>query len=440
MHHDDFQKHEGRIFTKSFFALLALVLIGVYFVGLRCVRGIGAVSNMSDGFPWGIWLTYDVATGTAIACGGYAVAILVYIRHHMHYHSLIRSCILTSMFGYGLAGLSVMVDLGRPWNVYNFFVPSQWQFNSVLFEVALCVMAYTVVLVIEFLPAILYSIETSEWRRLRQFVDGLHPVLAPDREKLLSGIEKVRSTAGWLRPKLDRILIFFIVLGIALPTMHQSALGSMLLIAATKLNPLWHTGFLPLLFLINCIYIGYSMVILESLISSFAFRRPYETKELSGLAGIIPWLTVIWLSIVLGDLAWRHQLGAAVRFDFYSCFFLVEFALVAIGSIILFRGNNRNSPRWIFVSAVLIVLGGGLYRFNVYLIGYNPGPGWQYFPSLAELMITVSIIAFEILGYQLLVKLVPVLPKLHLHGHGKPQEKVHDQNRNEIKPREAVAG
>ena len=427
MHHDEFQKQEGKIFTRSFFVLLALVLIGAYLVCVRCLKGLGAVTNMSDGYPWGIWITYDVATGTAIACGGYAVAILVYIRHHMHYHPLIRSCILTSMFGYALAGLSVMVDIGRPWNAYNFFVPSQWQGNSVMFEVALCVMAYTVVLIIEFLPAILYSLEKSEWRRLREFVDNLPPALAPDRSKLDSRIDKVRAAAGRARPLLDKVLIFFIVLGMTLPTMHQSALGSLFLIATTKLHPLWHTGFLPLLFLINCIYIGYSIVILESVISSYAFKRPFEVKELSGLARIIPWLTVIWMSVVLGDLAYRHQLGAALRFDFYSCFFLLEFGLIALGSGILFRQKNRWSPRWLFVSAVLIVLGGALYRFNVYLIGFNPGPGWTYFPSLPEIMITVSIVAFELLAYQVLVKLVPVLPKIHLHGHGKTGKKKSEQ-------------
>ncbi len=429
MHHNDFQKQEGRLFTKSFFVLLALVLIGAVLIGLRFTKGLGAVSNMSDGFPWGIWLAYDVATGTAIACGGYTVAILVYIRHNMHYHPLIRSCVLTSMFGYALAGLSVMVDLGRPWNVYNFFIPSRWQLNSVMFEVAMCVMTYTLVLIIEFLPGILYSLETSEWRRLRAFANWLHPALAPDQEKLSGLIDKVRRTAGVIRPWLDKVLIFFIVLGITLPTMHQSSLGSLLLIAATKLNPLWHTGFLPLLFLVNCIYIGYSVVILESLISSYAFKRPYEVKELAGLAGIIPWLTVIWLGIVFGDLAFRHQLSAAFRLDFYSGFFLAQVLLVLAGSVLLFRARNRTSPRWLFVSAVLIVLGGALYRFNVYLIGFDPGSGWRYFPSLAELMITVSIVAFEILGYQILVKLVPVLPRIHMHGHGKPHGTHHIENK-----------
>ena len=422
MGHDQFQKQEGRILTTSFFVLLSLSLLGIILIAVRCVRGIGAVSNMSDGYPWGIWIAYDVATGTAIACGGYAVAILVYIRNHMRYHPLIRSCILTSMFGYGLAGFSVMIDLGRPWNAYNFFVPSKWQVNSAMFEVALCVMAYSTVLIIEFLPAILYSLETSRWRRLQMIMTSLQPIFAPDKEAVLGKIGYVRAAAAWLRPRLDRVLIFIIVLGITLPTMHQSSLGSMLLIAATKLHPLWHSPLLPLFFLINCIYIGYSIAILESVISSYAFRRPFELRQLSGLAGIIPWLATLWLAVVVGDLSWRGQLGAVWKFDLYSCFFLLEFALLGFGSLILFSNRNRHSPRWLFVSAALIVLGGALYRFNVYLIGFNPGQGWSYFPSLAEVMISVGIVAIELLGYQVLVKTVPVLPRIGLHrySHARP--------------------
>lgn len=415
MSHDDYQIHRARILTPSFWILLALTVIGFALIAVRFIKGIGAVSNLSDGYPWGIWITYDVATGTAIACGGYAVAILVYIRNKMHYHPLIRSAVLTSLFGYGLAGFSVMVDVGRPWNAYNFFVPSQWQANSAMFEVALCVMAYTNVLFIEFLPAVLTRLQQTNWSRARAFLDRYHGKFGLDTPVVLEKLETLRLWAIRMQPRLDKVLIFIIVLGITLPTMHQSSLGSLLLIASTKLHPLWHTGFLPLLFLINCLFIGYSIAILESIISSYAFKRPFETDQLSGLASITPYLTVIWLSVVVGDLIWRGQLGNALRFDFYSGFFLLEFGLVASGSVLLFSKKRRQSPRWLFVTAVMIVLGGALYRFNVYLIGFNPGQGWRYFPSLAELMITVGIVAFEILGYQVLVKLFPVLPRLHGH-------------------------
>ena len=414
MGHHEFQKQEGKILTPSFWILLSLVAIGMALIVYRAAKGIGAVSNLSDGYPWGIWITYDVATGTAIACGGYALAILIYIRNRMQYHPLMRSCLLTSLFGYGLAGFSVMVDLGRPWNAYNFFVPSQWQGNSAMFEVALCVMAYTLVLLVEFLPAILYSLENSRWRRLGLILTALTPIAQPGQDKVRGSVASVRSAAAWLRPRLEKVLLVFIVLGIALPTMHQSSLGSMLLVASTKLHPLWHTPFLPLLFLINCLYIGYGIAIVESILSSFLFRRPYEVHLLSGLARIVPWLTLAWLGIVLGDLVWRGQSSAALRFDGYAVSFLLEVVLLVVGALILSRAGHRTSPRWLFVSAASIVLGGALYRFNVYLIGFNPGPGWIYFPSLAEILISVGIVALELLGYQVLVKLVPVLPKIPL--------------------------
>ena len=283
-----------------------------------------------------------------------------------------------------------------------------------MFEVALCVMAYTTVLLLEFLPAVLTTLEKTKWKTLQLLLDMLYARMGMKRpERIGDRLDSVKELAVWLKPRLDKVLIFVIVLGITLPTMHQSSLGSLLLIASTKLHPLWHTGFLPLLFLINCMFIGYSIAILESIISCYAFKRPFETKELSGMAKIIPWLTVIWLSVVIGDLAWRGQLAAAVSLDFYSAFFLLEFCLVAGGSLLMFSGKKRESIRWLFVSAALIVLGGALYRFNVYLIGFNPGKGWHYFPALAELLVSVGIVAFEILGYQVIVKILPVLPKLH---------------------------
>ena len=147
------------------------------------------------------------------------------------------------MFGYGLAGFSVMVDVGRPWNAYNFFIPSKWQANSAMFEVALCVMAYTTVLLLEFLPAVLTTLEKTEWKTLQLLLDMLYSRIGMQRpERIGDRLDKVKYLAAWLKPRLDKVLIFIIVLGITLPTMHQSSLGSLLLIASTKLHPLWHTG------------------------------------------------------------------------------------------------------------------------------------------------------------------------------------------------------
>lgn len=388
--HDEYHIHRAKILTPSFYVLLMMTLLGFFFMGVRFVKGIGAVTNLSDGYPWGIWIVYDVATGTALACGGYAMAIIIYIMNRMTYHPLIRSALVTSMFGYMLAGLSVMVDLGRYWNAYNFFVPSRWQINSVMFEVAVCVMAYNVVLAIEVLPAILERLANSSSARF----------------------SKIKSIARKVYPKLDKVLIFFVILGITLPTMHQSSLGSMFIIAKSKVHPLWYTGFLPLLFLINALFIGYSVVIFESFITSVSFNRPFE-KEVRVLSKVIPYLTGVWFIIRFADLINRNQLGLAFAGDYYSILFLAETFLMGGGAFILIWKQYRCSPRWVFISALMLCIGGGFYRFNVYLLSFNPHGNWSYFPSLPEFFITMGMVSFELLGYMVLVKLFPIMPKAH---------------------------
>lgn len=421
-HHDEFQTLKGKIFTRPFFILLSLVLVGFFFIAVRYVKGIGAVTNLSDGYPWGIWIAYDVATGTALACGGYALALLIYIMNRWKYHPLIRSALLTSLFGYCLAGFSVMVDLGRYWNAYGFFLPQRWQANSIMFEVALCVMTYSMVLLIEFLPAVLYTLEHSKWRWVRDSSHWLYDRLINREDKLHSRLATLSRVAGHVQVRLDKVLIFFIVLGITLPSMHQSSLGSMMIIAGQKLHPLWHTGFLPLLFLINCIFIGYGIVILESIISSYSFGRKYEVHELSGIARLVPWIAGVWLTVRFGDLIWRGQVANMFALDFNSLFFLAEAGMISTATFMLVKKSHRHSPRMLFLSAALLVLGGGLYRFNVYLIGFDPGQGWHYFPSFAEFMITVGIVALEVLLYITLVKIFPVMPNPDKHYEQEQEE------------------
>jgi Ni/Fe-hydrogenase subunit HybB-like protein len=407
-----YRRVKRRICTKPFFVLLTLSLVGLFFIAVRFAKGIGAVSNLSDGYPWGIWVAYDVAIGTAIACGGYAVAVLIYIRNRWQYHPLIKSAILITLFGSCLAASSVIVDIGRPWNAYGFFVPTHWQPTSAMFQLGVGIIGFCVAQAIEFFPALMSTLERGP-RLLRRLVarpEGWSGDLSRSRgtDGALPGMPPV--AASQLSVRLNRSLIMIVVIGILLPTMHQSALGSLMLIASTKLHPLWHTALLPLLFLINCIYLGYAMVVLESLISSLILEREYQSEELAELARLIPWLTIAWLAIRVGDLVQRDQLSAVFHGDFYSGFFLAEFFLMAFGAVPLFSREQRRSPRRLFISAALMLLGSGLYRFNVYLIGFNPGTGWHYFPSFAEVMISVGIVSLEVLGYQLLIKILPELP------------------------------
>jgi Ni/Fe-hydrogenase subunit HybB-like protein len=319
-----------------------------------------------------------VVTGTAIACGGYAMALLVYIFNRGQYHPLVRSALLASMFGYTLAGVSIYVDVGRWWQLHNIFLPAYANTNSVMFEVAFCVATYVLVMWIEFSPA---------------FFEG-----RPGQENKLKFV--------------NRFMILFIALGVLLPTMHQSSLGSMMIIAGDKLSPLWQTMFLPMLFLITAVGMGYGMVVFESMFSAIGLKRPLETPLLSKLAVLIPRLLIAFFVIRYADIIWRGEIAAIFAFDLNSIMFIIENLIYIYALVVLWSEKNRQVPQKLFSGAVAMVLAGALYRFNAYMIAYDPGNGYSYFPALQEIMITVGIIAIEIMAYLIFVKRFPVLPEV----------------------------
>jgi Ni/Fe-hydrogenase subunit HybB-like protein len=380
----------GEILTKPFKVLMAFALFAAVLVIIRLYFGLGKVTNMNDGYPWGIWIAYDVVAGTAVACGGYAMAILVYVINKGEYHPLVRPALLASMFGYTLAGVSVMFDIGRYWQAYNLFLPKYANPNSILFEVALCIALYSLVLWLEFIPAFLEGIDKHK-QGLPKFVQNWD----------------VRG----LRKFWNKVLFFFIAIGILLPTMHQSSLGTMMVIAGKKLSPLWQTGFLPLLYLIGAITMGYGIVVFESIYSAHGLKRPLETSMLAKLSGIMPWLLGIFLVIRFISIISQGALGSIFQFNKNALMFIIETALFVYPLVVLMNKDNRTRPRALFLSAASLLLAGSLYRFNSYLIGFNPGSGWSYFPSFSEIMITLGIISFEIMAYLYIVKKFPVLPK-----------------------------
>jgi Ni/Fe-hydrogenase subunit HybB-like protein len=375
----------GRLITKTMGFWLFLVLLGGALLAWRFFAGLGPVTGLNDGYPWGIWIAFDVVTGTALACGGYAVAILVYVLNRGHFHPLIRPAILTSALGYSLAGLGIFVDIGRYWNIYR--VPVffwNWNLNSILLEVALCVMAYVFVLWLELAPAF-----------MERWTEGSHPGLARFARKVT--------------PVLDRAMIWIIALGLLLPTMHQSSLGSVMLLAGSKLHPLWHTPMLPLLFLISCVAMGFGVVVMESCLASRAFNRPRETGMLAGLSGATALALLLFILVRLIDLGLRGRLGLILALDGAAILFLAEMLLFAIPALMLMARRRRRNPAHLFRTAMLIMLAGSLYRFSTYLIAYQPGEGWHYFPTLPEIMITVGFVSLEVLLYVIIVKRFPII-------------------------------
>jgi Ni/Fe-hydrogenase subunit HybB-like protein len=377
----------GPIVTPGMRAFLGLFGLGAVLIAWRLVAGLGATTALNDGYPLGLWIAFDVVTGTALACGGYAMALLIFVFNRGRYHALVRPAILTSALGYSLAGAGVLLDVGRWWLIWK--VPLyfwHWNFNSALLEVALCIMAYVVVLWIELAPAFF-----EKWAA--------------------TGPAAIQRYSRAALPVFERAAVWVIALGILLPTMHQSSLGTLMLIAGSRLHPLWNTPILPLLFLISCISMGYAAVVFESALSSVAFKRRPETNMLATLAGVMVPVQVAYVVLRVADLAWRGRVGLLLELDVRSLMVWIELALALAPAAMLAPADGRRDLGRLFRAAIVLMFAGGLYRFDTYLVAFTPGPHWAYFPSVPEMGITVGLVSFEVLAYVAIVKTFPILSR-----------------------------
>lgn len=375
----------GPLWTRPFKVLVGIFAVCAVFFAYRFAAGLGASTGLNDGYPWGIWIAFDVVVGTALGCGGYAVALLVYVLNKGEYHPLVRPAILTSALGYTMASVSIHFDVGRPWLLYRIPIFSwEWNLSSALLEVALCVMLYVAVLWVELSPAFM-----EKWRQGR---DGF-----------------LKRTSEKAYPVVQKALPWIIALGLLLPTMHQSSLGTVMLLTGPKLHPLWATPLLPLLFLVSCLGMGFAVVVLESALASSLLGRPRETEMLGKLSWVMVPVLALFTLVRFADLAVRGQLGALATFDLYTAMFLLEAALFLAPAFMLLSDRARRDPGNVFRAAMLMVLAGSLYRLDTYLVAFRPGSHYSYFPSFAELMVTIGIVALEVLLYVVLVKYFPIL-------------------------------
>ncbi|MDX2118506.1 MAG: Ni/Fe-hydrogenase cytochrome b subunit [Planctomycetota bacterium] len=384
-----------RFFTPGMWVVTAIAALGVIAWLFRMALGLGASTNLTNSYPWGIWIALDVATGVALAAGGFTTAFLAHILHREQFHPLVRPAILTAMLGYTFVALGVMTDLGRFWAMWHVMLPPYWQPNSVLFEVAICVMCYLTVLYIEFLPA------TCERFIGRVHLPGPLAVLNAPIDRMLRLADRT----------LSRVMTVFIILGIMLSCMHQSSLGTLMVIAQGKLHAFWHTPALPLLFLLSAFAVGYPMVILESIIAHRSLRLPIDRDLLARLARFIPFTLAIYLAGKLIDLGLRGQLPSLFSAGTHSVLLLCELTLGVIVPIVIFSSpRRRTSVRWLLTGAALVVCGVAFNRLNVFLLNYAPlDPRASYFPSFSEIIVTLGAIALTILAYRAIVFHLPVI-------------------------------
>lgn len=357
-----------------------IIVLGLYVTFRRFTSGLGAVTNLDDHYPWGIWIGFDLLAGVCLAAGGFVTSAAVYIFGMKRYHSAVRPAILTGFLGYALVVLALHYDVGRPWRLPYPFIMSQGT-TSLLFEVGACVAAYLTVLLIEFSPA------AMEW----------------------IGLRRARSIVVKLTMALT-------ILGVVLSTLHQSSLGALFLIAPSKLHPLWYSSYIPIYFFVSAIIAGLSMVIFESALSAKYFEEKFDSAHKAEKDGVTLGFGKA-ASFVLAGYFCIKTIGVAADNNWhylasgYGAWFLVEMlGFVALPAFMYAIGVREKNLKLIRFTAGWTVLGLILNRLNISLIAFNYHLPWEqrYIPNWQEIVISVFVVTVGILVFRFIVTRMPI--------------------------------
>ena len=382
-----------KFFTPGVIFLSVLAANGLVFLLGRFLFGLGAITNLDNQHPWGIWIGIDVAAGVALAAGGFTTAALGHIMHKEEYHVIVRPALLTAMLGYTLVAVSVMIDLGRYYYIWHPLI--MWNGTSVLFEVGMCVMIYLFVLYIEFLPIV-----------TERFIGRVN--LPGMLKRFNNAIDKFLRV---LDKGLNKTMFVFIIAGVVLSCLHQSSLGTLMIIAGPKMHPLWQTPILPLLFLMSAVSVGFPMVIMESIATSKSFGLKPETHILSNLGSMVAPLLGIYLSFKIGDMVIRQTFVYLTEFNTASVMFVIEVVFGIVIPLRMFLSREiSKSPTGLFIASMLVIFGVLLNRINNFIVAYTPPYQFNtYFPSIGEISVTVGFVALEILFFRVMVMIFPIV-------------------------------
>jgi Ni/Fe-hydrogenase subunit HybB-like protein len=373
-------KPKGPVFTPfNVITGIIMATAGVLLV-IRFVYGLGSITNLSQDYPWGIWIGFDVVTGVAFAGGAYLITFAVYVMGAERYRPIVRATVLNGFLAYVFYAGALLLDVGRPWRMINPIIGNSFGYNSILFLVAWHFMLYMVAEFIEFSPVV------AEW-------------------------------LGWWRARrvLRRLTLVTVIFGVTLSTLHQSGLGALFLLAKSKIHPLWYSEFLPVLFLVSSVFAGLSMVIVEGTLSHRVFQHRIEGARHAAWDDIVVGLgrgaaAALFLYLFFKVLVFVHGRHWVHLGDAWGRWYLVEvIGFVLLPCLMFARGVRQRRLPLIRCAAVVTLAGIVLNRLNVSVIAFNWRSDNPYVPSWMELVITAAVICAEIWVFRWVVTRMPVL-------------------------------
>jgi formate dehydrogenase iron-sulfur subunit len=423
-HHAEFERLPGKLMTPvNWVLLLLMAFCGVSMVA-RFAMGLGGSTRLSDTFPWGLWILFDLVW-IAVAAGAFAMAGAIYVFQRKDLYGLGRTAVLMGLLSYSFVTVTLIADLGLPWHFYQLGLNAPE--HSAMFEVSWCVGLYVTILLLEFLPVPLehlgFKKAMTVWRKWSGFYVAVAVTLfiyMMSRNLIYTLMTAIIFfILAWVFRARDQKAepIMLAIAAVTLSTMHQSSLGSLYLLMPNMMAPQWWSPVMPVYFFISSIVAGTALVVLIDMWISRAWHRPLQMKPLSSIGQITFWSLLVYLVFRLGDLAIRGQLAGAFRGKLGVAFAVEILLLGAVPLFLLSRKALRDRPDVLLWASLLAVLGIIYNRANVVLFAmtFKGRMPWvaphSYWPSIFEWGISIGLIAATIFLFGLGARLFPVLSK-----------------------------
>lgn len=373
-------KPKGKLLTPFNIISAPVILVGVVIVIVRFIEGLGSVTNLDQDFAWGIWKGFNVVTGVAFAGGAYVITFAVYVMNAEKYHSVVRITVLNAFLSYSFYAGALMLELGRPWKIFNPIIGNDFGYNSVLFLVSWHFLLYMIAAFLEFSPAI------AEWIGLRR-----------------------------VRKVLKALTMGAVIFGVTLSMLHQSGLGALFLMAKSKIHPLWYNEFIPILFFVSSIFAGLSMIIVQATIIPLVFKNQMDAEHRGSFEDVIFGLAkgaaiTMFVYYFFQSTLFIHERHWDLMGDFWGNWYLLEIlGLVLVPCFMFAYGVRHQSLGIIRTAAVLTLLGVLLNRLNISVIAFNWFSLDHYIPTWQEVVVAVTVVLVQIWVFRWVILRMPVL-------------------------------
>lgn len=374
------------VITVSLLFFAAWAVVGLALTVARFFSPLGSFSGMNDAYAWGIWKTFNTMTLTALGSGPLAVGMAAWVFNRTKLHVIMRTALLSGFLFYATGLIALGFDVGRVWNFYNVLMPWRWNLHSAMLEVAVCMPLYCAVFLgFENLPMLLERFYYTGTPQTKAFLVRVGPILR-------------------------RVYPYMITGAYVLPLMHQSSLGGLLLLAGDKVDPIWQSPALPLLYVLAAGVCGVGFVTFLLLVACLRYSRRLDLDVLSELGNVLSLTCFVFLGVRFVDLILRGQVGRAFDFNEMSIWFVLETALILIPAVALRSRTARETPRRLLLLAITACLGGLLFRFIPTTVAFAPAPRATYFPSAPELLMTIGYMSLGVVAFGVAVRYFAVLP------------------------------